>query len=265
MGPNATPSGGRDTASQFHEMAARYASSVPHSSGESLRILGSFARGQRYRKALDVATGPGFTAFEVAPLCDHVVATDPALGMLAEVERLAAERGIGNVATEQAYAESLPFEDGEFDLVTCRTAPHHFTDLPLAIREMRRVLEPGGTLILVDTVADEDREIAAWQNEMEARRDTTHVRDLPPSEWQSLLAETGFEIEQEAMTTVDMELDSWLERSGTPPEEGERLREEWAAAPDAVKGAFRIQPSGDPAGRNFSFSWPVYVCRARRR
>ena len=254
----------RDSATQFTDMASRYAVSVPHSTGDSLQILGRFAEGRRYRAALDVATGPGFTAFKVAPLCQSVIASDPAQGMLEQVESLAGQRGIENVSTRLAYAEDLPFEDSAFDLVTCRTAPHHFKDLALSLREMHRVLEPGGVLLLVDTVTPEDPSLAAWQNEMEARRDTTHVRDRSPSEWRQLIEDAGLQIDEEAMTTVDMDLDSWLDRSGTPDDEAALLREEWRNAPEHVKRAFLIQPVEGANGESHTFSWPVYVCRAHR-
>lgn len=253
-----------DAAVQFTDMASRYATSVPHSTGDSLQILGRFAEGRRYRAGLDVATGPGFTAFKVAPLCESVIASDPAPGMLEQVESLAGQRGIENVSTRLAYAEDLPFEDGAFDLVTCRTAPHHFKDLARSLSEMHRVLEPGGALLLVDTVTPEDPALAAWQNEIEARRDGTHVRDRSPSEWRRLITDAGLQIDEEAMTTVDMDVDSWLDRSGTPEDEAALLREEWRSAPDDVKRAFLIEPGEGADNDNHTFSWPVYVCRAHR-
>ena len=254
----------RDSSTQFTDMASRYATSVPHGTGDSLQILGRFAEGRRYRAALDVATGPGFTAFQVAPLCESVIASDPAQGMLEQVESLAGQRGIDNVSTKLAYAEDLPFEDEAFDLVTCRTAPHHFKDLAGSLAEMHRVLEPGGVLLLVDTVTPEDPAQAAWQNDIEARRDTTHVRDRSPSEWRRLIEAAGLVIDEEAMTTVDMDVDSWLDRSGTPDHVAAALRVEWRNAPDDVKRAFLIQPIEGDNTDNRTFSWPVYVCRAHR-
>ena len=52
-----------------------------------------------------------------------------------------------------ADAEALPFEDARFDLVTSRIAPHHFPDVPQFVREVRRVLKPGGTFALVDNIS----------------------------------------------------------------------------------------------------------------
>ena len=72
-----------EAGNQFHRQAAKYAVSEAHSSGESLRIiLTAWASLDRYTLGLDIATGPGFTAFAVAEFCDTVVASDIAQGML---------------------------------------------------------------------------------------------------------------------------------------------------------------------------------------
>jgi ubiquinone/menaquinone biosynthesis C-methylase UbiE len=255
----------RDAAAQFEAHAESYAQSIPHSSGNSLTVVTQLAEGRRYHRALDIGTGPGFTAFAVAPFCDQVVASDPAERMLQQVEQLADSRRLSNVVTREAYAEALPFADAEFDLVTCRTAAHHFPDLPKALAEMSRVLLPNGVLILVDTTAPDDRSIADWQDEIERRRDPSHVRNRPPCEWRTLLRDSSFAIDEEIMTTVELEMTSWLERSGTPSETGEALRDAWLAAPAEIKRIFQFTlDERAPARRNFTFSWPVYCCRAHR-
>ena len=73
--------------------------------------------------------------------------------MLDVVAQSAAERGMANIRTEQGKAESLPFADGEFDFVFSRYSTHHWRDVGLALREVRRVLKPGGVAIFVDVAA----------------------------------------------------------------------------------------------------------------
>lgn len=53
-----------------------------------------------------------------------------------------------------ADAEHLPFPDGSFDVVTCSNSFHHYPHQALAIREMVRVLRPGGRLMLIDGFRD---------------------------------------------------------------------------------------------------------------
>ena len=250
-------------ADQFSRQARFYATSAAHSDAESLRLIGQLASDDRYPTAVDVATGPGFTAFAVAPYAGQVLATDVAPGMLQQVVRIAVERGISNVQPALAAAESLPFQDASVDLVTSRTAPHHFLDLEQFIAEAARILRPRGTFIIGDTSAPEDQAIADWMNDVELRRDHTHVCNRKPSEWRSMLKHAGFEIDHESITRVHLEFEDWVKRSATPADEIERLRKNWREAPAAVVEAFQIvQVPGDI--ENHRFAWPVWVERARK-
>ena len=67
----------------------------------------------------------------------RVVATDLTAEMLAKTAELAAQRGLANVETRPADAESLPFDDASFDLVTCRLAFHHFPNPRQALFQER--------------------------------------------------------------------------------------------------------------------------------
>ncbi len=244
---------------QFSQQAGEYAVSDAHSSGESLEILERLAAETRHRWAVDVATGAGFTAFAVAPYADRVLATDIAPGMIKVTSETAIEKGLDNLSAVFTAAESLPFRDGSIDLLTCRTAPHHFHRLDDAMREFARVISPGGALLLADSCTSEDLEAAAWQQDMEIRRDPTHVRNLPPSEWRSLVESVGLTINFETIARVEMTFDAWTQRSGTPDEVREQMRIEWGSAPASAVEAFRIVPID---GGDFHFSWPVYVGRA---
>lgn len=51
-------------------------------------------------------------------------------------------------------SEHLPFADGSFDVVTCSHSFHHYPHQPVVVREMRRVLRPGGRLMLIDGFRD---------------------------------------------------------------------------------------------------------------
>ena len=241
--------------------ASEYAASVSHSSGESLQVIARLASEGRFGLALDIATGPGFTAFGVAPYCGHVIASDVAPGMLAEARRIAAERGLANVGFAFAAAEALPYRDASFDLVTCRTAPHHFADVPLTLREVARVLRPGGVYLLADTTTSEDAAARAWHQDMERRRDPTHLRNLAPSEWRAAIKSAGLRLDFETVSRVNMGFNAWTRRSGTPEDVREQMRVEWRSTPPEAVEQFRVQPA---ASGDFTFSWPAFICRARR-
>lgn len=97
-------------------------------------------------RLLDVASGTGDLALEIQSQCPQceVIASDFCAEMLAH----AASRGIAK--TIVADALQLPFSDGEFDVVTVAFGLRNMADYPAALREMHRVLKPGGRLVILD-------------------------------------------------------------------------------------------------------------------
>lgn len=99
---------------------------------------------------LDVACGTGIVArlaaLRVAP-SGRVVGVDLHKGMLAVARARAAEAGLA-IEWQERDASSLPFADESFDVVTCNQGLQFFPDKVRALREMWRVVSPGGTLAL---------------------------------------------------------------------------------------------------------------------
>lgn len=95
-------------------------------------------------QVLDVACGTGVLAREAAVRvgpAGHVAGVDPGRGMLAVAAALAP-----SIDWREAAAESLPYPDHRFDAVVSQFGLMFFSDRPGALREMRRVLKPGGRL-----------------------------------------------------------------------------------------------------------------------
>ncbi len=187
-------------------------------------------------RVLDLATGAGNTAFALAPLTARVTGLDLTPEMLAEAGRQAAARGIANVDWVQGDACDLPFPDENFDLVVARAAPHHFTDLPAALRESRRVLRPGGRLCLVDCSPP----VAARDplHTVEVGRDPSHVLSRTLEEWLQLLAEAGFDVEMaERREIPDWDFDGWMANLRVPADRVSEL----AAVIEGATGEARDQ------------------------
>jgi ubiquinone/menaquinone biosynthesis C-methylase UbiE len=179
----------------FAQRAAFYTTSAVHKDKVVLDRLVELAHVQSTDRVLDVATGTGHTAFAFAPHVREVIATDVTPEMLGEGEKLKVERGISNVEFRIADAHDLPFDDESFDVVTCRRAAHHFVDVGRALREMTRVLKPGGRLVIDDRSVPEDDFADATLNRLDWLHDHSHRRQYRASEWRSMLQDAGCRLE----------------------------------------------------------------------
>jgi ubiquinone/menaquinone biosynthesis C-methylase UbiE len=103
-------------------------------------------------RVLDVACGTGEPAISIATQLNgtgEVVAFDISPEPLKIGEARARERGLNNIRFQQADVHHLPFADGSFDRITSRLGAMFFSDLPKALRELSRVLKPGGRAVLL--------------------------------------------------------------------------------------------------------------------
>ena len=112
--------------------------------------LANLAPGQR---ALDVATGTGDLAFELAGRVapdGEVVATDFSERMLEIARAKAAARPTSGVRFEAANALALPYGDDQFDAATVGFGARNFSDLDAGLRELARVVRPGGRVVVLE-------------------------------------------------------------------------------------------------------------------
>ncbi len=192
-------------------------------------------------RILDVAAGAGHTGLFFASLGHDVTLSDLAQPMLDAGSRTAAERGL-HVATRQHPAEAMPYGAGEFDLVTCRIAPHHFTSPADFVREVARVLRPGGQFLLIDgTVADGEPEAEAWAHEVEKLRDPSHNRLLTPDAWRSLCGAAGLAVEHAVVTPFKQpDLEWYFTVAATPEANRREVLRLVETAPAAARRLFRL-------------------------
>jgi len=101
-------------------------------------------------RVLEIAPGPGYLAIELANLGAFcVTGVDISRSFVRIAAANAAEAGTP-VEFREGDAAALPFADATFDFVVCRAAFKNFTDPVGALREMHRVLRPGGSALIID-------------------------------------------------------------------------------------------------------------------
>jgi ubiquinone/menaquinone biosynthesis C-methylase UbiE len=239
---------------QFGKNAAGYLTSTPHALGKSLERLVALTAPQKDWRVLDVATGGGHVAYTFAPHVARVWATDITQEMLDMVKAEAAKRGLDNLRTTYAKAEALPFEDGTFDLVTCRIAPHHFDSIAEFLGEVHRVLKPGGIVAVVDNVVPVGP-VGDYVNAFERFRDPSHLRAWTMEEWRAAMKAAGFAIGHEEQLYKNMEFKSWAGRHDANMQAF--LRSMLALATPEVKAT--LEPKGDGADLGFRLSEGLFI------
>lgn len=140
MGKSETPNVTRSPADVYDE---RFVPALFQQWGDTVSEIASIAQGQR---VLDVACGTGALALAAAK---RVGANGSVVGLDLNEEMLAvARRKHARVDWKNGRAESLPFENASFDRVVSQFGFMFFDDHLAALREMLRVLRPGGRLVV---------------------------------------------------------------------------------------------------------------------
>ena len=208
--------------------------------------------------ALEVAAGTCACACAVSPFVRTMTCLDVTDEMLEAGREYACQKGLDNMVFVRGDVCDLPFPDESFDLVLSRLAFHHFVDIDTPFREMRRVLRPGGQLVLIDMEAagEEWRDI---RDGIERMRDVSHVRNLSRQEILALFEKYGLPVTYCGSRHVPVSLESWLGLTKVPEETGKRIA---ALMQEDICGGDRtgFEPYRDGDGRIcFSQKWLMTV------
>ncbi len=98
-------------------------------------------------RILDVGCGDGILTVELSKRGAHATGIDPSEAMIAAARRRA-ERHAGHASFRIARVEALPFDDASFDVVVAVATLCFVEDAAIAVKEMTRVLKPGGRLVI---------------------------------------------------------------------------------------------------------------------
>ncbi len=231
---------------RYSAFAQGYVESKTHAEGADLDLLLALAQPQPDWVVLDVATGGGHTALKFAPHVARVVASDLTPNMLAAAEKFITSKAMHNVDFREADAENLPFEAGQFDLVTCRIAPHHFPDVPRFVAEAMRVLKPGGLLLVQDQMLPSDLYDGGYVDAFEKLRDPSHHRAFSEAEWTGIFQQAGLTVERTEQVIKRHDFVSWAVRQGCTPATLHQLESLLRLAPPEVAAWLDATEVGTP-------------------
>jgi ubiquinone/menaquinone biosynthesis C-methylase UbiE len=126
---------------------------APHPFITRARLLEALAP-QHDETVLEVGPGTGYYTLDVAPAVRRLHIFDLQPEMLEHTLRRARAAGVANVEPRQGDARALPYVDGAFDAAYLVTVLGEIPDQEAALRELRRVVRPGGRLVVGELLGD---------------------------------------------------------------------------------------------------------------
>ena len=174
----------KESRSYFDRVASTFGEQeLPGRTWEGLaRAVLQLAPKARY---VDLGIGDGLLTLMLAEVAESVTAVDLSPEMLHQLALRAQKRGVHNIECVEGRIEDLPLEDDLFDVAVLSQALHHVDDASIPLDEARRVLKPGGRVLVIDLLAHNED----WVRERLQHRQLGYTEpDL-----ENLLKKSGFE------------------------------------------------------------------------
>lgn len=198
-----------------------------------VRRLVAFVRPARTDVVLDVGTGMLASAF--ARRVKRVVA------LMWDLR----SRRPANVVLEPADAHELPYPEDSFDLVVCGPSFHHLTHPRLVVKQMGRVVRPGGRVVIEDIIASEQAVRARYQDRLERLRDRSHPGYLRLSQIIAYCGEAGLRVRSIQIHDLPREFNEWLVGHRSSPARIEHIRRLMVGAVEADLSGLEVRPVDD--------------------
>jgi ubiquinone/menaquinone biosynthesis C-methylase UbiE len=246
---------------QFRRQAEAYEAVPIVTDPDFLGYIVSISGVLKHDRVLDVASGPGFVGMAFAPHCSQVVGIDATDRFVARANAEAARRQLYNIEFVLGNVEVMAFPDARFDVAVCRFAFHHFARPQTVLAEMRRVIKPGGTLVIVDMVASEDPAKAGYHNEIERLCDPSHARALSASEFERIFRDHGLDVTYKQTVKSSYGLEEWIAHGAPPAESVARIHQMMESSIETDRSGLSVRRTKD--GLSFSHTGASYVMRRR--
>ena len=242
---------------QFTRQADAYSRMQQTRDEKSLRALVGLAGVRDTDQAVDIACGPGFLTMAFAEKCQHVLGVDATSELLNLARRETQERKINNLSFVLGDVNHLMLKSDRFDYASCRAAFHHFSDPATVLREMQRIIKPGGKILIADMLTSEDPEQASYHDRIEKLCDPTHTQALTASEFDQLFGDAGLNVVHRITSQMHYDVEEWLLHGGPNEEVAQEIRNLLEASLDRDLCGLNVRREG--AVLKFSHNVAVFL------
>ena len=133
---------------------------------------------KRDMTVVDLGAGDGYLTREVAKYVEKVVAVDISKEMLNELNRKAMEQGIRNIEALESDGQDVPVESSSVNAVCASMYLHHIDDPEMAIKEMYRIVKPGGKVFLADFNLHSNNELKEKMHDVWPGFNTADIKSM---------------------------------------------------------------------------------------
>jgi SAM-dependent methyltransferase len=235
---------------EFAHQADSFARSPAMNIAQTLGVVVDLVPEDSAARWVETACGPGLIARAMAPRVGSVVGIDLTPTMVEKARADATAAGVENVSFEVGDATALDLPDDSLDGAITRFSLHHIPGPIRVLEEMRRVVKPGGYVVVSDFVTDDDGASAAWQEQIERLRDPSHWALLTPSRIAALAEQVGLELDVERIVPFEIDFEEWLNRGSGGPANAELIERLRAEAPP---GAASLRVTGEAPNRTLHY------------
>jgi ubiquinone/menaquinone biosynthesis C-methylase UbiE len=198
-------------------------------------------------RAVDLACGPGTLALRFARHVRWVCGLDLTPAILTRTRKNAIKDGLANLVCVLGDAQALPFGDGSLDIAVTSYSLHHISDPAKVLREMARIVKPGGRVGVLDIVVPQDPKIRELNHRIEYIRDHSHARSLARSDFDRIFGAAGLRIVATEVHGHPRTFENWMhvagwKRTDQPYMEARRLMES-SMADDGAGFHPRFEPA----------------------
>jgi len=243
---------------EFAHQADAFARSPTMSLAETLDAVVELVPEDSGARWVELACGPGLIARAMAPRVGSVLGFDLTPAMVEKARAEAAAGEVGNVSFEVGDATAVDLPDDSVDGAITRFSLHHIPAPVRVLEEMRRVVRPGGHVVVADHVADDDGDAAAWHEQIERLRDPSHWACLTPSRLAAIGERAGLEPDHNREIPFAIDFEEWIGRGSGGPANAELIERLVGEAPAGVAG---FVVSGDPGARTLGLRNSLYRWR----
>jgi len=215
---------------------------------DTLKAIINFIGNVEINKVLDIGTGTG----KVIKSIKQTYPNSECYGIDISIEMESELLNDENFIISQMNCENMQFEDEMFDIVTARMSFHHVANLESAMKEVYRVLKPGGKFIICEGTPPSVNSVEFY-TEMFSYKEERHTflcDDLA----NILLKMTLVDVTAKIIVSSNMSLNNWVENAGTPPENIDILKKLHWEADDAVKADYNMKIVGDDILMDWKFA-----------